>query len=334
MIMADSFEIAYLYAKVCGAFSNMYLGAKGAALARESSLASIWKIYFENELPDKGEAWILSTLERKVVERSMERFGMLAGPFTETDRFMAALVAKHETTAIKRFLYKLAAGEAKPEHAYFDSPATRKALAAWPRLSDMFADGPYQWIDAASLENLGLAENRLDRQYYRNLWDSVASLPKNRRGNIPTLVLKDIRYQNLAWALRIRAYYGYTRDMAGPLLVALEDADATTLALGTFDLDIGNLRSFDEWPGRKLLERQPGPGLDLPLLENALQKDQFASTRRSLHLYPFGYTPLYCYFAMLEAEAAVILGILEGIRLKAPEQEKIDLAWALAGENV
>ena len=33
------------------------------------------------------------------------------------------------------------------------------------------------------------------------------------------------------------------------------------------------------------------------------------------------------------AGAAVILGILEGIRLKAPEQEKIDLAWAFAGEN-
>lgn len=332
--MADSFEIAYLYAKVCGAFSNMYLGEKGAALARESSLTSIWKLYFESELPDKSEAWILAALERKVVERSMERFSALAGPLAATDRFMGTLVAKHEITAIKRFLYKLAAGEAKPEHAYFDSPATKKALAAWPRLSDMFADGPFQWIDEAALENLGSAENRLDRQYYRGLWDSVASLPKNRRGNIPALVLKNIRYQNLAWALRIRAYYGYTRETAIPLLVALDDADALSLALDTFSCDLGDLRSFDAWSGRRLLERQTGPRLDLPLLENALQRDLFASTRRSLHLYPFGYTPLYCYFAMLEAEAAVILGILEGIRLKAPEQEKIDLAWALAGENV
>ena len=331
--MADSFEIAYLYAKVCGAFSNMYLGAKGAMLAREATLSSIWKLFFETDLPDKGEGWILSTLERKVVDRSMERFVALAGPLAETDRFMQALAAKHEITAIKRFLYKLAAGEAKPEHAYFDCPATKKALAAWPRLSDRCADGPYQWIDEAALENLGFAENRLDRQYYRRLWDSVASLPKNRRGNIPALVLKDIRYQNIAWALRIRAYYGYEKEMASPLLVALDGADAVSLALGTFDCDIGTLRSFDEWPGHKLLERQPGPGLDLPLLENALQRDLFASTRRSLHLYPFGYTPLYCYFAMLEAEAAVILGILEGIRLKAPEQEKIDLAWAFAGEN-
>jgi hypothetical protein len=333
MIMADSFEIAYLYAKVCGAFSNMYLGAKGAALAREASLASIWKLYFETDLPDKGEAWILSSLERKVVERSMERFLALAGPLAETDRFMQALVAKHEITAMKRFLFKLAAGEPKPEHAYFDSPATKKALAAWPRLSDMFAGGPYQWIDEAALQNLGLAENRLDRQYYVDLWKSVASLPKNRRGNIPALVIKDIRYQNAAWALRIRAYYGYTEEMAKPLLVTLDEADATSFALSSFACDLGSLKSFDTWPGSKLLERQPGPGLDLPLLENSFQRDLFASTRRSLHLYPFGYTPLYCYFAMLEAEAAVILGILEGIRLKAPEQEKIDLAWAFAGEN-
>lgn len=332
--MADSFEIAYLYARVCGAFSSMYLGAKGAALAAESSLSSIWKLYFEEDIPNRPESWLLSTLERKVIGHSMERFLTLAGSAMESDEFIAAIVAKYEISVIKNLLYRLSASEPKPESPFFSSPTIEKALSAWPRLEEMFADSPYAWIEAAGLADIGAAENRLDRQYYRQLWAAVSALPRNRKGNISALVLKDIQYQNLAWALRVRKYYGYGSDMTAPLLVEIEGEDAVSLALDSFDLDIENLGSFDAWPARKLLEGQTSSRLDLPLLENRMQRDLFAFIRRSMHMYPFGYTPLYCYFKMLEAEASFVLGVLEGIRLKAPAEEKIGLAWALAGDEI
>jgi hypothetical protein len=44
--MADSSEIAYLYARICGAFSNMNLAERGAELAREATLPSLWDRYF------------------------------------------------------------------------------------------------------------------------------------------------------------------------------------------------------------------------------------------------------------------------------------------------
>ncbi|HWR11582.1 MAG TPA: V-type ATPase subunit [Rectinemataceae bacterium] len=331
--MADSFEIAYLYARVCGAFSSMYLGAKGAALAAESSLSSIWRLYFEEDIPNRPEPWLLATLERKVIGHSMERFMTLAGPAMESDKFITAIVAKYEISVIKNLLYKLTAMEPRPETQFFSSPIIERALSAWPRVEDMFADSPYAWIEAADLADIGTVENRLDRQYYRQLWDAASALPGNRKGNIPALVLRDIQYQNLAWALRVRRYYGYGREMTAPLLVEIEGEDAVSLALESFDLDIGTLGGFDEWPVKKLLEGQTAPYLDLPLLENRMQRELFAFVRRSMHMYPFGYTPLYCYFKMLEAEASFVLGILEGIRLKAPAEEKIGLAWALAGDN-
>ncbi len=330
--MADSFEIAYLYARVCGAFSSMYLGARGASLARESSLASIWKQYFDAEIPDKPEAWLLAALEHRVVGRSMERFAALAGTILESDEFMAALTAKHEISAIKGMLYRLAASEPKPEGLPRGSATIERALAAWPRLEEMFSGTDYGWIDEAALADIGAAENRLDRRYYSRLWAAVQNLPGKMRGNIPSLLLREISYQNLAWALRVKRYYGYGRERTRPLLVDLEGEDVTTLALSTFDLDIDNLDTFSAWPAKRLLAGQTSSRLDIPLLENRLQRELFALVRRSMHMYPFGYTPLYCYFKMLEAEGSFVLGVLEGIRLKAPAEEKADLAWALAGE--
>ena len=332
--MADSFEIAYLYARVCGAFSSMYLGAKGAELARESSLSSIWKIYFEEEIPDKPEAWLLATLERRVIGRSVDRFQSLAAPFIESDAFIKTLVEKYEVSVIKSMLYRLAGAGAKPEDLFYSSEVTEKTLSAWPRLAEMFEGTAYDWVDEKALADIGAAENRLDRQYYLKLWDSASSIPRRKIGNIQALILKDIAYQNLAWALRIRRYYGYTRERTLPLLIDIAGEDVLSLALGTFDLDIDNINSFASWSLKRLLTGQSSSRLDVPMLENRLQRDLFSFVRRSLHMHPFGYTPLYCYFKMLEAEASFVLGILEGIRLKAPAEEKIDLAWALSGESL
>jgi len=332
--MADSFELAYLYARICGAFSSMNLGAKGADLARESSLSSIWKLYFEEEIPDKPEAWLLATLERRVLGRSIDRFLALANPVMGSDGFIDALVAKYEISVIKNMLQRIAESEAKPEATVFTNERIQKALSAWPRLKEMFLGTIYDWVDESALVDIGITESRLDKQYYARLWSSASSLPRGKLGNIPALILREIEYQNLAWALRVRRYYGYGRERALPLLVDIEGEDVLSLALGTFDLDIDNMASFAAWPAKKLLAGQTSSRLDIPTLENRLQRDLFSFVRRSMHMYPFGYTPLFCYFKMLEAEASFVLGILEGIRLKSPTEEKIELAWALAGDSV
>lgn len=332
--MADSYEIAYLYGRICGAFSTMNLGAKGAAIARDSSLSDIWKLYFDQEIPDKPEAWILTTLEQKVIRRSVDKFLALAQPVLESDTFTKALSAKYEIDAVKSMLFGLADSRPRPDTILYVSPMTEKALAAWPRMKEMFAGTAYDWIDREALVDIGASENRLDREYYGRLWSAAATLPRRMLGNIPALILQDIRYQNLVWALRVRRYYGYTAEKTLPMLSVIDGEDTTSLALGTFDLDIDRLDSWEAWTGKKLLSSQTGTRLDIPTLELRVQKELFALVRRSLHMYPFGYTPLYCYFKMLEAEASLVLGILEGIRLKAPAEEKIDLAWALLGESV
>jgi hypothetical protein len=331
--MADSSEIAYLYARICGAFSNMNLAERGAELAREATLASLWERYFHVELPNKPESWLLAELERKVMTESIQKFVDRAAPFVESNAFIHALVSKYEYSMVKWMLYGLAASKSRPEILSFSNPLIERAVASWPRLSDMFGGTVYSWIDPAAFVDLGGTQNRLDRQYYAALWESASSLPQKWKGGIPSLLLREMSFQNLIWALRLRRYYGYTKAQVLPLLISVEGKDVAALALRSFDFDIDNLESWSSWPERRLLGGQKGVRLDLPTFEIRVLGETFAMVRRALHVFPEGYTPLYCYFKLLDTELSTVLGIIEGLRLKVPSEEKEQLAWAFAGES-
>ena len=197
----------------------------------------------------------------------------------------------------------------------------------------MFGGTVYAWIDATALTELGKAQNRLDRQYYSTLWDKASSLPLKIRGGIPSLLLKEMAFQNLVWALRLRRYYGYTQEKVLPLLISIEGQDITGMALRSFDLNIDNIAASSSWPEKRFIAGQKGPRLDLPLLEIRVLGENFALVRRDLHVFPEGYTPLYCYFKLLDTEVSTVLGIVEGLRLNVSSEEKEKLAWAFAGES-
>ncbi|MCX7026267.1 MAG: V-type ATPase subunit [Spirochaetes bacterium] len=331
--MADSSEIAYLYARICGAFSNMNLAGKGADLARDATIASLWELYFHSELPNKPEPWLYAELERKVIAKSIYEFVERASPFIESNAFVQALVSKYEYSIVKWMLYVLASSKPKPEELSFSNPLIDRIVANWPRLEDMFGGTVYSWINPEALADLGAAQNRLDRQYYAALWDKTSSLPSKWKGGILSLLLKEMTLQNLIWALRLRRYYGYSKEQVLPLLITIKGRDVTGMAIRSFELDIDNIEAAASWPERWLLAGQRGRQLDLPALEVRVLGEMFSMMRKALHLFPGGYTPLYCYFKFLDTELSTVLGIIEGLRLKVPSEEKEQLAWAFAGES-
>ena len=331
--MADSSEIAYLYARICGAFSRMRLAGRGAELAREATVPSLWESYFHAALPDRPEPWLLAELERKVMTEAIHKFVDCASPFIESNAFVQALVSKYEYSMVKWMLYGLAASKPRPETLSFSNPLIERAVAAWPRLDDMFGSTVYDWIDPSCLADLGATQNRLDRQYYTLLWESAALLPKKWKGAVPSLLVKEMAFQNLVWALRLRRYYGYTKAQVLPLLIRIQGKSLTAIAERSFDFDIDNLESWASWPEYRFLAGQRGGRIDLPTLEVKVLGEIFTMVRRALHVFPEGFTPLYCYFKLLDTELSTVLGIIEGLRLKVPAEEKEQLAWAFAGES-
>jgi hypothetical protein len=71
--------------------------------------------------------------------------------------------------------------------------------------------------------------------------------------------------------------------------------------------------------------------LDVPALEIRVLEDLFFMVRRSLHLYPFSYTPIYCYFKLLDYETSLLLAVLESTRLSVTPEEKIKYVWIPGG---
>ena len=333
--MADSFDLAYLYGRVCGTFSEAFLGAKGAALSGTDDVASLWKIVFGDDPPDLPEALLLSEAEKKVIRRALARFDRLAAPFSEGDRFIAALSRKVEFSDVKRVLAALHAGYPKPPGLVLGEGETEYHPDAWPDIAAMFLDSRYDWIDGNAVQEIAVSENHLDRQYYLELWASLDTIPKARIGAIRELVSSEVLYQNLVWALRLRRYYGYTRDQALPLLVILPGANVEGPALSCFDIDLDDPASWSSWEWARLSGGPAGTqALDVGRFETAAQGELHRLVRKALHFHPFTYTPLYCHFKLGESEAALILGMFEGIRLGAPVQERLSYAWALAGEQV
>jgi len=333
--MAESLEFAYLYARVCGAFSKMQLGETARGLMQQSSggVMALWKQLFNEDPPGLPEAKLLFEAERKIIGRSIASFLRLAEPFSESSNLIQSLISKYEISAIKSMLFRLRAGEPRPGEVSYSSPVIEQALDNWPRVADMFSLTPYAWLDSHWLDNIAIAENRLDQQYYLDLWNAANKIPSRKIGAMLDLIRWEIIYQNVVWALRVRRYYGMTQKDAAGMFVEVKGIDTVSLAMETFQFDIDKLESFDRWSLKKLLSNQTGPGIDVPVMEIRTQEDLFSMVRRNLHLHPFSYTPIYCYFKLLEYETSLLLAMLESVRLGVPPDENVKYMWIPGGET-
>lgn len=330
--MAETLDIAYLYARVCGAFSNMRLGDKAGELMQNSGgIVGLWRLLFDEEAPSIVEARLVFETERRIIKRAIDNFVRLTKPFSDSSEFIRALISKYEISTIKSMLFRLRSGEPKPEATTYFSNIIGQALARWPRITDMFSDTPYSWLDSHWLDKIAMAENELDKQYYLELWKAALGLPRQKVGAIPELIRWEVIYQNIVWAIRMSRYYGLSKEDIADTLVYLPQEDTTSLALETFSYDLERIGSFDSWRLKKLLSNQTGMVLDVPALEIRVLEDLFFMVRRSLHLYPFSYTPIYCYFKLLDYETSLLLAVLESTRLSVTPEEKIKYVWIPGG---
>ena len=332
--MEDSENFEYLYGRICGLFSSMYLGKRGAEIAKSERIQDIWAQLFSEQPPLIPALQLLDLCERKVVEMGRLRVFNLSKQISETDELAQALLKKSEYSEIKRVLHLLKNNEPAPGNLFILPKQKAFALDQWPDAGAIFAKTQYSWIKGESLSDIGALENRLDKLYYTDLWAAAINIPDEEDGAIKMLIGKEVAYQNLMWAIRVRRYYGYGKDKAMPLLVQIPEIDSVSLAESIFEINIDDPSSLRAWKYAAFLDNQPpNAPLDVSLLENRLQKELFIRVRRSLHIFPFTYTPLYCYFKFSEAEVALLLGILEGIRFNASLEEKVAHAWALSGET-
>jgi hypothetical protein len=320
--MADRFELSYIYARVCGAQSRAWTGAKALDLLRLGKLSELWRAVFNDSPPSLPEVTLLKATEGRIVTESLADFAKLAEGLQNDEPFFLALRRKVEFARVKRVLLALRDNEkdcpacADPELPEGFNPS------AYPEVGKMFGQGRYSWISKDSLLDLPAAENRLDRQYYEELWASLSTVPRSRRAGLRRLLLLEIELENVVWALRLTTYYGMDREGVKPLLVSLPRVDVTAAALDALGRKMDRRSDWDGWKYERLIRGIGEPWhLDVRTLETESRRFFYSRLRLALHMNPSSYTPLYCFYKMKEFEASVLLGVAEAVHLGARPEE-------------
>lgn len=328
--MAERPELSYIYGRVCGAMKRSWAGERAAELARFQRLSDLWRAVFHDAPPVLPETLLVSEMEARVVKYCLSEFVELAGQSAAEEPFFLALRRKSEFARVKRVL--LALRDREP-----DCPASEDGrltegfdAAAYPRIDAMFRRGRYAWITQETLSDLPGAENRLDRQYYQELWAALKSVPAGLREGLEQLLVREVELENVVWALRLVRYYSMRPEVVEELLVKLPGADATSAALKAAALRQDRRGDWQGWKYDALVDGGgEGWSFDVPAFETATRRLLYRRMRLALHVNPFSYTPLYCFFKLKEIEAAVLLGIVEGVHLGVPADEMT--AFAMTG---
>ena len=335
--MADRFELSYVYARVCGSLSRAFLGERAIELARAGRISELWRVVFKDAAPSLPEAAVVAAAERRAVAESLAGFRELTGRLRVREPFFDALRRKAEFARVKRVLLAVKEGarlqsELPPSDDQELAPGF--AESAFPDISKMFAQGRYSWIKAETLDDLPGAENRLDRQFYTELWNELRRIPRGKVGALPRLLSEEAELENVVWALRLKRYYGMDKGQIEGRLIELEGADVASAALKALEFRFDQREDWRRWKWDSLVmeDERGGPFfLDLRSLELSARKRLFHSVKRSLHLHPFTYTPLYCFFKIKEYETAAIIGVIEGLHLGAPFEEMASFAAGITG---
>ena len=223
--MANRYELAYIYARVCGSLERTWNAQRIGELVRNGKLADAWRAVFNEAPPALPEGVLVDEAERRAIRKTLGEYNNLVGHLQGEEPFFEALRRKSEFARVKRVILALRRQEAScPES---DDPGLAPSFApeAYPDVGKMFSGGRYGWINKESLAALAETDNRLDRQYYEELWSALSLVKPSRRGGVPSLILLDIELSNMA-----------VQNIAPTKSNLLREKERLSLALEGYDL--------------------------------------------------------------------------------------------------
>jgi hypothetical protein len=329
--MSGRFEGAYCYARACGSLARSYLGERAASLAMSPRVGEAWRSIFGESPPTLPESALADAAESGLRARPYNALRRIIGPLIEEEPFFAALTRDWEIGYLKELLS--AASDKRPEPPALGDDRLDPGfdLEGYPDIDRMLRDSRYRWIldsSSSGLVDPPSLKNKLDKQYYLELWASLPSIPRPRIGSLPELIRIEAELMNIVWALRLKRYYAMgPADIEG-LLIELPGAEVKPPALASAGKRLDSRQDWSSWKWARLLGDSRGSdasagewSLDLRGLESAAHRYMFRLLYRRLHLESSGYVPLFAYYRIKEFETRAIHGIIEGIKLEAPASE-------------
>lgn len=321
---------AFVYAKASGMYARSFVGQRSQKLFEIKRLQDLWSFLFDDEAPLIPEGLLALQLERRASGRMVSEFLSLLACYDKPDPVSLALVSGFEYNNVKSAAIALSLGKKELPFMNDLGSFSRLRMDKWPDIAAMTAETDVSWFDRVpQADELVAWEMRLDHQYYNTLWRAVHSVSSTDRDSVEKMIRDEIVLQNIVWAFRLRAYYGYDSETIKPMLAGIElDKKTVDLLCGpAFFVLEKPLDSWEEWSRWKyawlLNPNEAGIPWEADPRWIQLEADKFLYHRamKQFHTMPFTPGVLVSFYKIKQLEEQMIRVAAEGLRLGVSENQ-------------
>jgi vacuolar-type H+-ATPase subunit C/Vma6 len=337
-------ERAYVYARACALVGKSFVGRGVARLAGLTRLSELDRLVFADRARDLPGRELLRDFEQRVMNRAASHIITIVNSFHHPPELLVRMAREFEYADLKRAIAAAAAGEkTAPAFTGIGRFATVD-FAAYPRFDKMLANTEFGFLaeDMTRLsgESAPRIQNRLDRQYYTALWNSLFRLAPGDRSSIERILAAELSLRNVSWALRLRVYYGMAAGQIREYLIqgrARRGKQGTPAlekdALASLDLALDNPAAWARWRWARFLNRSvPGEPwtVDPRFFQNAAARYLSHLAWLSLHHRPFALDTAACFIKLKLFEEDLLVSVAEGISMGMGSRETLELLGALS----
>ncbi len=324
---------AYVYARASALLAKSWIGNRAKRLFDARRLQDLWAILYDDPVPMVPEGLLALLLERKFEQTVVDQFVDLLSAYERPDPVSAALLSLYEYNNLKSESAALAQGKGERPFIINLGPYSLFRHDAWPDIAGITHSSPCSWYNRVPRgEERTDWENRLDHEYYQNLWSALVSLHGRDRASVDPLIREEIILQNVVWALRLRVYYGMDADAIEPLLAGYGDSSSEDLrnpAREALSRAPDTWSDWADWKFRWLLN--PGEegipwNLDPRHAQLSADRRLYRLARLSFHRNPFTTGTLVAFFKVKQLEEQMVRVAAEGLRLGASAEQVAELA--------
>jgi vacuolar-type H+-ATPase subunit C/Vma6 len=330
--------------------ASSFVGARLNKLFEAPSLHELWDLAFKTEVPAVPEMMLAKKIEEEAERRFVGDYMRLLSMYSAPDALPVELLRFFDYENLKELGAHLIAGrEGIPDFVdigeYSMLHWNNKGVREWVKnaakdadeskaIQKLVEDSPVSWYTPPDAASQAETDSRLDRQYVRDLWQSVKKLPRSERHAVKDFLQEDIILQNILWALRLKVYYGMTPPDIIPRLVfatGVQDKNDPLAgpALKALEYPADDWDTWSSWKYRALLNpHEEGVywTIDPRWVQQSAKRKQYHAALSRFHRHPFTAAVLLTWFVIKQYEADCIRTAAEGIRLNADKNAIQDFA--------
>ena len=331
---------AYVYAKASGMIGKAFAGQNAERLFAVKSLAELWGLLFESEVPSVPEVMLANRIEKDAHRLFVKQYLSLLDIYEKPSRFLVDLIRRYEVGNLKQLTSALSLGE-KPHTPLNLGKYAVFNYKAWPDIRSLTHGTEFAWCNTVPAVD-GRAElaHKLDIQEFKILWRDLNAVPGDAGQALLRYFQHEYSILNMIWALRLRVYYKMTRDQIVPHLLYAADSALASDPICAYAWEVldRSLDVYEEWKSWKFAallnpHEEGAPWkIDPMWLEQKARIAAAHKTRKVFHRYPMTDVSLAMFFRIKQQELNCIRAAAECIRLNADKTEAMYVA-GLAGET-